>query len=181
MSQPSTSTCTFASSPVHVAVDDPDPGDTGNDDVVREENRGQEKSDDDDDDSTSPSNKEQSDDASIATALITELIDLCIRTARDHLQEHTPQGHERNDNFNQNHAPALDTHDDIQYLNGFPALTHTILDSIRTGESYFQGKERPVNSMMSSRNTPQDFITLTFNDTWDEFKHILRNAPSRFP
>ena len=60
-------------------------------------------------------------------------------------------------------------------------LSHTIPGSIRTGESYFQGKERLVNSVISSRGLPQIFITLTFNDTWDEFQNILRNAPSRFP
>jgi hypothetical protein len=45
------------------------------------------------------------------------------------------------------------------------ALSHTIPGSIRTGESYFPGKERLVNSVMSSRGLPQLFATLTFNDT----------------
>jgi hypothetical protein len=58
------------------------------------------------------------------------------------------------------------------------ALSHTIPGSIRTGESYFQGKERLVNTVMSSIDLPHIFLTLTFNDTWED---ILRNAPSRFP
>ena len=60
-------------------------------------------------------------------------------------------------------------------------LSHTIPGSIRTGESYFQGKERLVNSVISSRNLPQLFVTLTFNDNWKEFKNILRKSPSKFP
>jgi hypothetical protein len=60
-------------------------------------------------------------------------------------------------------------------------LCHTIPGSIRTGESYFQGKERLVNSVILSRGLAQLFVTLTFNDTWAEFEHILRNASSRFP
>jgi hypothetical protein len=58
---------------------------------------------------------------------------------------------------------------------------HTIPGSIRTGESYFQGKERLVNTVMASINLPQIFLTLTFNDSWDEFEEILQNATSRFP
>jgi hypothetical protein len=62
------------------------------------------------------------------------------------------------------------------------ALSHTIPGSIRTGETYFQGKERLVNSVLSSRGLATlFFVTLTFNDTWPEFEHILRNASSRFP
>jgi hypothetical protein len=168
MSQLSPSTCTLASSPVHVAVDDPDPGDTGNDDVVREENRGQEKSDDDD--STSPSNKEQSDDASIATALITELIDLCTRTPRDHLQEqYSP------DPLNQNHAPALDTHDDIQYLNGFPAwrpfaLCSSVIENVEYRVlicPIFNG--RLAVPMLQTKKS--DWKTVESPDTlWDAFE-----------
>jgi hypothetical protein len=60
-------------------------------------------------------------------------------------------------------------------------LSHTIPGSIRTGETYFQGKERLVNSVLSSRGLSTLFVTLTFNDTWPEFEHILRNASSRFP
>ena len=60
-------------------------------------------------------------------------------------------------------------------------LSHVIPGSIRTGESYFQNKERLVNSMISSGGLPQLFITLTFNDDWDEFQNILRNSSSRFP
>jgi len=61
------------------------------------------------------------------------------------------------------------------------ALSHTIPGSIRTGESYFQDKERLVNSVLSSRGLPALFVTLTFNDTWAEFVHILRNASSTLP
>jgi Helitron helicase-like domain at N-terminus len=60
-------------------------------------------------------------------------------------------------------------------------VSHTIPGSIRTGESYFQGKERLVNSVISNRELPQLFVTLTFNDTWSEFQTILWNAPSMFP
>jgi hypothetical protein len=60
-------------------------------------------------------------------------------------------------------------------------LYHTIPGSIRAGESYFQDKERLVDSVISNRELPQLFITLTFNDAWAEFQTILRNDPSRFP
>ncbi|KAN0070380.1 hypothetical protein V8E54_011249, partial [Elaphomyces granulatus] len=50
--------------------------------------------------------------------------------------------------------------------------THNIISeapgSIRTGESYFQGKERLVNTVMSSIDLPHIFLTLTFNDTWED-------------
>ena len=60
-------------------------------------------------------------------------------------------------------------------------LSHTIPGLIRTGEFYFQGKKRLVNSVISSRNLPQLFVTLTFNDNWKEFKNILRKSLSKFP
>jgi hypothetical protein len=60
-------------------------------------------------------------------------------------------------------------------------LSRVIPGSIRTGESYFQNKECLVNSMISSCRLPQLFITLTFNNDWDEFQNILRNASSRLP
>ncbi|KID83911.1 DNA helicase PIF1, ATP-dependent [Metarhizium guizhouense ARSEF 977] len=61
-------------------------------------------------------------------------------------------------------------------------LTHAIPGSIRTGEAYFLEKERLVNSMISGHGLPQLFITLTFNEGWEEFKNILRSiSPSAMP
>jgi hypothetical protein len=58
--------------------------------------------------------------------------------------------------------------------------------SIRTGEAYFLEKERLVNAMIRSYGLPQLFITLTFNEGWEEFKDILSSIsptamPSNYP
>ncbi|KAK9444150.1 DNA helicase PIF1, ATP-dependent [Metarhizium brunneum] len=61
-------------------------------------------------------------------------------------------------------------------------LTHAIPGSIRTGEAYFLEKERLVNSMIAGHGLPQLFITLTFNEGWEEFKGILRSiSPTAMP
>lgn len=52
-------------------------------------------------------------------------------------------------------------------------LTFGIPGFIRTGETYFQRKEKVVNSIISTHGLPTLFITLTFNENWHEFKNIL--------
>jgi hypothetical protein len=59
------------------------------------------------------------------------------------------------------------------------AIAYTILACIRTGESYFLEKERLTNSVISSYGLPQLFITLTFNESWPEFKDILQGIGDR--
>jgi hypothetical protein len=61
------------------------------------------------------------------------------------------------------------------------AITQTIPGSIRTGESYFLGKERLVNSVTMNCGLPQLFITLTFNERWEEFYNILQHTSTRVP
>jgi hypothetical protein len=60
-------------------------------------------------------------------------------------------------------------------------LTHTIPSFIRTGENYWLRKERQVSSMIAGRRLPQLFVTLTFNESWPEFEHILRRTTTRLP
>jgi hypothetical protein len=60
-------------------------------------------------------------------------------------------------------------------------LTYTIPSFIRTGENYWLRKERQVSSMITGRQLPQLFITLTFNESWPEFKHILQRTTTRLP
>src|SRR5712664_517174 len=95
MSQPSHSSRTVS----------PGPGDRKHDDAVEEESHSQELSDD------SLSSAEHDSPSTIANGLITGLKDLGLSTAADHLQGQfslCPSDQ------------ALDTHDDIQYLDGFP-------------------------------------------------------------
>jgi hypothetical protein len=86
----------------------------------------------------------------------------------------------------------LPQHELLQQLNYGPhsiineTLTHTMPGSIRTGEAYFLEKERLVNAMIGSYGLPQLFITLTFNEGWEEFKDILSSIsptamPSNYP
>jgi hypothetical protein len=58
-------------------------------------------------------------------------------------------------------------------------ITHTIPASIRTGEAFFQGKERLVNSVLAGRGLPHLFITTTFNENWIEFQKILERTPTK--
>lgn len=65
-------------------------------------------------------------------------------------------------------------------------LTTTIPKGIRTGESYFQGKQYAVNTMLQALGLSTLFVTLTFNESWPEYIDILRrcgdgNNPSNNP
>ena len=133
MSQSSDSSRTVSPSPGDLAVDDPGagPGNARNDDAVEQECHSQEQSDDDG--STSPSDKERSDDAFIATSLVTELKSLIVCTAADHLLGHSSLC--PSDQPVEQHAP--DTHDDIQYRDGFSVWNPFLLcSSVIENEEY---------------------------------------------
>lgn len=96
----------------------PDPGDrnTKDDDTAEEETHAQ----------------ENSDDASIATALVTELKGLCLSTAADHLLGHSSL---IIDPHVEQHAP--DTHDEYQYRDGISVWNpYFLCSSVVENEEY---------------------------------------------